>query len=400
MLDDEDNAPGVHTFSVVCPELCHACAYDFLMYPQENWQTSSSSVETSGCKMYKFYAYAGAKYTLKTGCGDGAGADFDTFLELLDANCLSVAYDDDGCGYPLSKIEWTATANGYYYVKARGYSTYAGSYTLAYNVCYGPPAQPGLISGPSNVGSGDPQVFSIADVYGATSYTWSYSGTGSVTGTGTSATLIATGDGTLSVAANNLCGTGLTSYMGITVIPATLPVSDIVIPPGSTVCYAASQTITVAGGGTYFYVLSDGSATFVAGQNILFMPGTTVYPGGYMHGYISLDGNYCFPVVSKSSENGVAGSGEQVLPNIPAGDSFFKVYPNPTSGDFTLELSAEPAGSLVKVQCYNLLGALIMEKEFIAGKYHEMTLANQAPGLYLLKVVQQGKTGMQKVIRQ
>jgi hypothetical protein len=399
MLDDEDNGAGIHTFSLVCPELCHACAYDFLMYPAETWQTASSSIESSGCKMHKFYAYAGAKYTFKTGCGDGAGADYDTYLELLDASCLSVAFNDDGCGYPLSKIDWTAPATGYYYLKVRGYLSNAGSYTLAYNVCYGPPAQPGTISGPSTVGSGDPQVFTIADIIGATSYTWTYSGTGSVAGSGTSATLTATGDGTLSVEANNLCGTSLTSYMGITVIPLTLPVVNLVIPPGSTVCYAASQTITVAGGGTYFYVLNSGSATFVAGQNILFMPGTTVYPGGYLYGYISMDGNYCVPVVSKSADNGLAGTGKQVLPDMPAGDSFFKVYPNPTSGDFTLELSVEPAGSVVKVQCYNLLGAMIMEKEFISGKYHEMTLGPQAPGLYLLKVVQQGKTGMQKVIR-
>jgi hypothetical protein len=81
-------------------------------------------------------------------------------------------------------------------------------------------------------------------------------------------------------------------------------------------------------------------------------------------------------------------------------DSFFKVFPNPTTGNFILELSSEPYGTLVKVQCYNLVGSLIMEKEFYNGKQHELTLSDQKPGLYVLKVIQNEATGMQKIIKQ
>ena len=98
--------------------------------------------------------------------------------------------------------------------------------------------------------------------------------------------------------------------------------------------------------------------------------------------------------------NGEEETTENTNPASLSGDSFFKVFPNPTTGNFTLELSSEPDGTLVKVQCYNLLGALIMEKEFYTGKLHEFTLVDQKPGLYVLKVQQNAEIGMQKIIRQ
>ncbi len=401
MLDDEDTYAGIHSFKIICPELCHTCpVYDYQISPNETWQLSSSSIDSYGCKNYKFYAYTGYSYTFKTGCGDGATANYDSYLQVLDASCAEVAYNDDGCDGTLSKIEWTPVASGYYTLKVLGYSSNFGSYTLAYNMCYTAPAMPDLISGPAVIGEGTEQSYSIPEVYGATSYTWSFSGTGIITGSGTSIILSATSDGVLSVTANNLCGSSSPYQLGITVIPQFVYPANIVITPGSTVCYAATQTITVAGGGSYYYVLNGGSAEFVAGQNIFFMPGLTVYSGGHLLGRITTTDTYCTPVVAKSVENGIAGTAGNEMPAIIAGDSFFKVYPNPTSGAFTLELSAEPEGELVKVQCYNLLGALIIEKEFETGKRHEFTLANQAPGLYVLKVTQNNRAGMQKIVRQ
>ncbi|MFZ4523064.1 MAG: GEVED domain-containing protein, partial [Bacteroidales bacterium] len=61
---------------------------------------------------------------------------------------------------------------------------------------------------------------------------------------------------------------------------------------GTTVCYNATTTITVAGGVTTFTVLApNGNATFFSGTNILFEPGTTVQSGAIMHAYIS--NTYC-----------------------------------------------------------------------------------------------------------
>lgn|GEM_PF-3457395 len=399
LADDEDYTAGIHSFNIICPELCHTCPiYDFQIAPYNWWQTQSSSHDVNGCKNYRFYAYSGYHYTFKTGCGDGATADFDTYLELFDEGCVFVTYDDDGCGYPLSKLEWSCTTSGYYTLKVRGYGGAGGNFTMAYITCYYPPAQPGYISGPSTVVNGTSRSFSIDAVAEATSYTWTYSGGGVPSGTGTTCTLAPTSDGILSVVANNGCGSSPASDFSITVIPENLDIQNIAVNPGTFECYAAGLTITVAGGGSFFFVPNGASAEFVAGQNILFMPGVLVQNGGYLLGRITTDDTYCNYILVKSGEKGEqAGT---ILPFAQSGDVSFKVYPNPTTGNFTLELSSEPAGSPVKVQCYSLLGSLIMEKEFNTGKRHEFNLTDQMPGLYLLKVTQASGTGMQKIIRQ
>ena len=130
------------------------------------------------------------------------------------------------------------------------------------------------------------------------------------------------------------------------------------------------------------------------------MPGVLVQNGGYLLGRIATTGDYCVQVPSNPVVNGEEESTGNTNPASLSGDSFFKVFPNPTTGNFTLQLFTEPGGTMVKVQIYSLLGALIMEKEFYTGKLHEFSLTDQKPGLYVLKVIQNNETGMQKVIRQ
>ena len=113
---------------------------DYSLTPTTSWQTDNWSIQSQGCKIYRFYAAQGEKYSFKTGCGDGATANFDTYLEIFDGNSTRRGYNDDdsNCGNNLSHIDnWECTAStggsGYYYLKVRGYgSTDYGSYTLAY----------------------------------------------------------------------------------------------------------------------------------------------------------------------------------------------------------------------------------------------------------------------------
>lgn len=113
---------------------CITCpGYNFTITPSSSWNTHSSSIVSNGCKVYRFTAIAGRTYIFKTGCGDGATANFDTQLQLLSNNCNQVAFDDDGCESNRSKIEWVATYDGYAYLLVRGYNTASGSYTLAYH---------------------------------------------------------------------------------------------------------------------------------------------------------------------------------------------------------------------------------------------------------------------------
>ena len=99
-----------------------------------------------------------------------------------------------------------------------------GTNSLLYNIdqviklaCTAP-AQPGNISGATSVPSGSSQTYSIAAVSGATSYTWTLpSGwTGSSTSTSITTTVGTTG-GTISVKANNACGSSATRTLSVTI---------------------------------------------------------------------------------------------------------------------------------------------------------------------------------------
>jgi hypothetical protein len=149
----------------------------------------------------------------------------------------------------------------------------------------------------------------------------------------------------------------------------------------------------VAGNGSTFIVQNGGSATLIAGQNILFYPGTYVAHGGYMHGYIAPGGPWC---------------ATQFLPTVPSGskmgfnpdDLNLFIFPNPTTSSFTLSFTREPAGERIDVKIFNMMGELIIQREIREGTNHEFSLELQSPGIYLVKVDRMGVSETRKIIKQ
>ncbi len=136
-----------YKYGVPAPVTCNTPpVFDVALTVDPAWKTNLASAITIGsdaCIVYKFSATPGTKYTFKTGCGDGATANFDTYLELYNNIGTWIIANDDGCAVPgttdySSKIEWTAPANypvgGDAFIKVRGYnSSKFGTYTLAYS---------------------------------------------------------------------------------------------------------------------------------------------------------------------------------------------------------------------------------------------------------------------------
>jgi len=122
------------------------------------------------------------------------------------------------------------------------------------------PAQPGTISGNSAVCQNSAQTYSVNAVPDATSYTWSLpSGwTGSSTTNSINVTAGTTG-GTISVTANDSCGSSPASTLNVTV---EQPVSQAGSISGSpNVCLGSSQTYSispVAGATSYTWTLPSG----------------------------------------------------------------------------------------------------------------------------------------------
>ena len=121
----------------------------------------------------------------------------------------------------------------------------AASDTACVNVnspCPTPPA-PVNITGSTTVCSNTSHTYSINPVTGATSYTWSYSGSGNPVGSGTSITLSPTSSGTLSVMATNSCGSSPQTTLSISVNP--LPIQPGTISGSSGVCSGALETYSI-----------------------------------------------------------------------------------------------------------------------------------------------------------
>jgi len=58
---------------------CLSCPdYDFNITPTSAWKTHSSFHTANGCRIYRVSVTNGRTYTFKTGCGNGATADYDT----------------------------------------------------------------------------------------------------------------------------------------------------------------------------------------------------------------------------------------------------------------------------------------------------------------------------------
>lgn len=151
---------------------------------------------------------------------------------------------------------------------------------------------------------------------------------------------------------------------------------------GETKCYNASHTLTVAGGGTSLVVNAGGSATFIAGHNIIFKPGTWVRPGGYMHGYIST--TYC---VQNGPMLPTVVTGESEQPTVVAENLTFAIYPNPTNGNFTLEQKGSAALKNARVEIYGMRGETVFAGEMKEERKREFSVSDLPAGLYFVKVI-------------
>ncbi len=172
-------------------------------------------------------------------------------------------------------------------------------------------------------------------------------------------------------------------------------ISSHTIVNGENSCIDALQTLTVGGNGSGFVVQGGGIANMVAGLNIKFLPNTKVQPGGYLHGYISPGSPYCLSP-SPAPELKEDANPETVLNKNPS----MVIYPNPTNGNFTVQFTGKQEFSTAIIKIYTMMGLQILESTIRNGTSMNISLINQSPGIYLVKVVHQNQIFIGKVIRQ
>jgi hypothetical protein len=157
-----------------------------------------------------------------------------------------------------------------------------------------------------------------------------------------------------------------------------------IVPAPIAICFDATNTITVAGGGTTFLVQSGASVTMIAGVKISYLYGTLVEPGGFMHGYITTTNSYCgsLPPSMVATVTGV--NAESADPgNSPPR---FTLFPNPTNGEFTLWLHGTLTGEVFQSKIYSIRGEQVSVKRLASQKTYDYDLSGLPVEIYFLHI--------------
>lgn len=262
-----------------------------------------------------------------------------------------------------------------------------------------PTGAAGTISGPATIYADGvtAYVFSVPPVDNAANYIWSFPLPSEIiSGEGTNTVSVVFNgtapSGLVTVFATNACDEeGDASSMQVTLfaVPGTRSVNG-TVQAGEANCYDATQTITVAGGGQTFEILANGSAAFKAGQNIIFLPSTIVHTGGYLLGTIVPNGPYC-----SGDAPARPMSVSQVTGSIDA--TRFRVYPNPTSGEFTVEMLNSLPAEGARVEVYGMLGGKVLTVP-MKDRLENISIRGNHPGIYLVRITSGEEVRTVKII--
>ena len=199
---------------------------------------------------------------------------------------------------------------------------------------------------------------------------------------------------------SNCSGNGFSPWSVAGLFSTPFIAGELVIPTttvlsGESDCYNALETITLGGSPPSFVVFSGGSVTLIAGLSIHFLPGVLVTAGGFMHGYIAPGGPFCVTVpVTKA---GLVET-KEAAPTVTE-SALFRIYPNPTTGNFTLEQKGDKQYGKVSVEIYGLRGDRVLTTELQGERKHEFSLSQMPVGLYFIKVIAEDDVETLKLVK-
>jgi uncharacterized protein (TIGR02145 family) len=197
--------------------------------------------------------------------------------------------------------------------------------------------------------------------------------------------------------ATNSMGTGYGEQIAFTTaIPSVLTLSGVTISAGTVACRDATQTITVSN----FSVLTGGSATLISGGNILLQPLTIVQNGGNLHAYITTTQNYCQQPASLIQSDGEQTTTGVQTRQLKDASAFFTIFPNPSTGIFTLEMLDTDAIQAIHVEICSIMGKRVLQSELSGRQRYEFDLTGWPEGVYLIRIVAGNKMSVGKLIKQ
>lgn len=183
-------------------------------------------------------------------------------------------------------------------------------------------------------------------------------------------------------------------------IPENLQLTGLTFAAFADTCFAARQNITTAGGGSPFFVENGASVELVAGNSILMLPGTRAQTGSHLLARITTNSSWCtYPENLLLAKNDHADF-QFAEPRFEPNGNFFRVFPNPTSGAFAVEILDDDQESVVFLEIFNLLGKCILRNELQDQNIYYFCLPEKQPGVYLVRVLKNNNQGSVKLVVQ
>jgi hypothetical protein len=247
------------------------------------------------------------------------------------------------------------------------------------------PAQPGIITGSASPCVNSSQTYSVSAVAGATSYTWTLPSGWSGTSTTNSITVtVGNTTGSVSVKANNNCGSSANQNLPVT--PGPVPAQPGTISGNTSVTSGQTTNysiITVPNTTGYTWLLSGGG-TVTAGQNTNAISITWSTQGSYFLTVKAV--NNCGNSDSTSIMINVSPTTGVINP-----DNRFqlKVMPNPTTDVFYVSAKGV-INKNITIEIMNTLGQKIYSTQVRAriNDFAQMiNLGKAASGIYRVKII-------------
>ena len=149
---------------------------------------------------------------------------------------------------------------------------------------------------------------------------------------------------------------------------------------------------------TDFTVEEDAAAYLYAGQNIVLGVGVHVAQGADFLATIMDEITYCEQAAAM-----VTAKSEEIAPAVitPAEmDAMFTVFPNPTTGRFTLMMKEADESSVINVEIFGLMGERVLQTQLFGQNQYEFDLSGSPKGVYIVRVLNGKQISIEKLIKQ
>lgn len=177
--------------------------------------------------------------------------------------------------------------------------------------------------------------------------------------------------------------------------PSEYSSPNLVIEDGNAGCFDSEDKIILAGSGTHFLLESGASLELAAVNSIILKDGFRALAGSYGHFFIDPSGSYCNPPSLLSAE-------DRFITDSFTEDNnkrLVSMYPNPTIGTFTIDLSSIGAEVHTLVEVSGTRGEHIHVFDATGRTFHNVDLSGKSSGIYYVRVMSGDEIIIMKIIK-